>query len=88
MNEIKAAHLRMLRILPVRTHVQRPRPQVAVLPLVKKTTARVRTLKENSYVREKVCALFAQGLNAVQIAMELKISRQLAYYHVSRRRVA
>jgi DNA-binding NarL/FixJ family response regulator len=85
MTEKEAAHLRLLRLLPVRTHAQRPRVRVAV-PLVKKTTAKVRTPKENTMVREKVLALFARGLNTVQIGRKLNISRQLAYYHAKLRR--
>jgi hypothetical protein len=73
------AHFRLMQALPVRTHVQRP-PVKKPSPLVRKSTARVRTLKQTSRLRSRVIALFERGLRPVQIGRRLKISRQLAYY--------
>jgi hypothetical protein len=73
------AHIRLLQTLPVRTHTQRP-PVKPPSPLVRKSTARVRTLKQTSKLRGRVVALFERGFNTVQIGRRLKISRQLAYY--------
>ena len=73
------AHIRLLQTLPVRTHVQRP-PTPKPTPLVRKSTARVRTPKQYAKLRNKASALFDRGFNTVQIGRRLKISRQLAYY--------
>jgi hypothetical protein len=73
------AHFRLIQTLPVRTHTQRP-PPPKPSPLVRKSTARVRTLKQTSRLRDKAIALFDRGLTTIQIGRRLKISRQLAYY--------